>query len=52
MCEHCGCEHQNMNIQYKCDCESEKCDCNSIIEFEQEPQSTPHCCGKPMKRIK
>ena len=52
MCEHCGCEAAEMKIQYKCDCGDEQCDCNSIIGFEEEPQSIPHCCGKPMKRIK
>jgi hypothetical protein len=41
-----------MKIQYQCGCKEKDCTCDSVIEFEKEPKSIPHCCGAPMKRMK
>ena len=50
MCGTCECGDAGKPVQYKCGC---GCECTSpIIEFDEEPKSTPHCCGVPMKRIK
>jgi len=51
MCKDCGCEIAGKEIQYKCQCENENCNCG-VIEFDQEPKSTPYCCGVAMVRIK
>ncbi len=50
MCKMCGCTNTGKPIQYKCDCNDE-CSCG-VVEFDTEPNAVPHCCGKPMKRIK
>jgi hypothetical protein len=50
MGETCGCTPVDKPVQYKCECEDD-CSCN-IIEFDEEPQSVPYCCGAPMKRVK
>ena len=52
MCNSCGCQAADKPVQYKCDCGEDTCDCDSIIEFDEEPTTTPYCCGVPMKRIK
>ena len=52
MCKSCGCEAADKPVQYKCDCSDEDCNCDSIIEFDEEPKTTPYCCGVRMKRIK
>jgi len=52
MCKSCGCEESEMKIQYECDCKNKDCTCDSVIGFEKEPKSVPHCYGAPMKRIK
>jgi len=46
----CECNSTGKAIQYKCKCE-ENCDC-CVIEFDEDPKTTPYCCGVPMKRIK
>ena len=48
----CGCDHEmDKPVQYVCDgCEGE-CSC-STIGFDELPNTTPYCCGAPMKRIK
>jgi len=51
MCKSCGCENAGKQIQYECQCPEEDCSCG-IIEFDEEPKTTPYCCGVPMKRIK
>jgi hypothetical protein len=51
MCESCGCKISDKPVQYECQCEDDDCSCG-IIEFDEEPKSTPYCCGVPMKRIK
>ncbi len=38
-------------IQYKCKCQENECSCG-VIEFDEEPKSTPYCCGVEMERIK
>jgi hypothetical protein len=38
-------------IQYECQCPDNECSCG-IIVFDEEPKSTPYCCGVEMKRIK
>jgi hypothetical protein len=50
MCETCGCKASDKPVQYKCEC-GDDCSC-AIIEFDEEPNATPYCCGAPMKRIK
>lgn len=50
MCKDCGCKEAGKAIQYKCNCTETDCSCG-IIEFDEEPKSTPYCCGVPMKRI-
>ena len=52
MCKSCGCESSEKPVQYKCDCKDDECTCESIIEFQKEPNAIPYCCGNPMKRIK
>jgi len=52
MCENCGCENAGKPVQYKCDCTHDECNCDSIIEFDTVPNTTPYCCGVPMKRVK
>ena len=52
MCKSCGCKSSGKAIQYQCDCQSDTCTCDSIIEFDTEPKATPYCCGVPMKQIK
>ena len=51
MCKSCGCTDAGKKIQYECQCSEEACSCG-IIEFDEEPQALPYCCGQPMKRIK
>jgi len=47
----CGCDHGgDMPVQYECDCGG--CDCGTIVGFQEVPDVEPHCCGKPMKRVK
>ena len=50
MCNNCGCKDAGKNIQFKCTCSENDCNCG-IIEFDEEPKATPYCCGKPMKRL-
>ncbi len=52
MCKNCGCEIGSKKVQFKCDCKEQDCNCDSIVEFDEEPKTTPFCCGIPMKRIK
>jgi len=52
MCKTCGCETSDKPVQYRCACEAESCDCDTIIEFDIKPTSDPYCCGVPMIRIK
>jgi hypothetical protein len=49
-CGTCGCEEDNMPVQYQCTC-GDDCSC-LVIGFKEEPKAEPHCCGQPMKRIK
>lgn len=49
-CGTCGCSEADKPVQYKCTCEDD-CSC-SVIEFDEDPNATPYCCGQPMKRIK
>lgn len=51
MCKSCGCEDADLPFKYKCDCKDDKCSCESIIEFKEEPKTPPYCCGVPMKKI-
>ncbi|UCF49619.1 MAG: hypothetical protein JSU91_07675 [Thermoplasmatales archaeon] len=51
MCKTCGCETGNKPIQYECQCSDEECNCG-IVEFDEEPNAVPYCCGTPMKRKK
>ncbi len=51
MCKSCGCETAGKPVKYRCTCPEEDCECDSIIEFEEEPKETPLCCGLPMKKI-
>ena len=51
MCKSCGCQDAGKKIKYECQCSMKDCSCG-IIEFEKEPNSTPYCCGVPMKRKK
>jgi len=48
MAEKCGCEPTGKSVQYKCS----SCEDCCIIEFDEVPNTTPYCCGKPMNRIK
>jgi hypothetical protein len=50
MCKNCGCKESGKKIKYECDCPDEKCSCG-FIEFDEEPNSIPYCCGIPMKKI-
>jgi hypothetical protein len=50
MCETCGCKPADKPVQYKCDC-GDDCSC-ATIEFDEEPNATPYCCGVAMKRVK
>lgn len=50
VCETCGCSETGKPIKYECEC-GDDCACN-VIEFDEEPQATPYCCGVPMKRAK
>ncbi|MDG6228509.1 MAG: hypothetical protein QCH96_00925 [Candidatus Thermoplasmatota archaeon] len=52
MCNSCGCEADDKPVQYKCDCNDEDCNCDSIIGFDEVPNNKPYCCGVPMKRTK
>ena len=49
MNECCGSEGTGKPIKFECTC-GEDCKC-CIIEFDEEPKSTPYCCGRPMKRV-
>ena len=51
MCKTCGCGSAGKPIQYECNCSEDQCNC-CIIEFDEEPNSAPYCCGKQMKRVK
>jgi hypothetical protein len=51
MCRNCGCKGSDKPVQYECQCEEDDCSCG-IIEFNEEPNTPPYCCGVPMKRIK
>ncbi len=51
MCKNCGCQESGKKIQYKCKCQENECRCG-VIEFDEEPKSTPYCCGVEMERIK
>ncbi len=44
----CDCQAAGKAIQYICRCED--CECETIIEFDEEPNQTPYCCGKKMIR--
>ncbi len=50
VCEKCGCSETGKPIKYECEC-GDDCAC-TVIEFDEEPQATPYCCGVPMKRAK
>ncbi|MBI4778004.1 hypothetical protein HY792_03670 [Candidatus Desantisbacteria bacterium] len=49
MCDCCGNKKQEKLIQYECTCAAD-CDC-PIIEFDEEPEAVPYCCGVPMERV-
>ncbi len=51
MCKNYGCNVAGKKVQYVCVCPDEECSCG-IIEFDEEPKTTPYCCGVPMKKIK
>ncbi|MCK5547626.1 MAG: hypothetical protein KAI64_01330 [Thermoplasmata archaeon] len=44
----CDCKPSGKPVQYKCSTDEKCC----IIEFDDEPNAKPYCCGEPMKRIK
>jgi len=52
MCKSCGCATSGIKIQYRCDCKDKDYICDSVIGFEKEPASVPHCCSSPIKCIK
>jgi hypothetical protein len=51
MRKNCVCKDAEKKVQYKCVCLDEDCNCG-VIEFDEEPKTTPYCCGVPMNRIK
>jgi len=51
MCKSCGCKDSGKPIKYKCNCTEEDCKCRTI-EFDEDPKSTPYCCGVPMEKLR
>ena len=46
----CGGKEQEKPVKYECNCGTD-CEC-PIIEFDEEPEAVPLCCGVPMERVK